>query len=201
MKQLVVESVEKSGTGCSSQEEHVLKRDTGRTQSFGNGCSSQEEHVLKQMVVATTSGATCCSSQEEHVLKRCFWARFLRCFALLLARGACIETALCSWVCSRAKLLLARGACIETTGLLLLYVPSCCSSQEEHVLKLILFAVEDQQQSCCSSQEEHVLKQKMTAIHFTGDGCSSQEEHVLKRWDVLTDRFPLCVAPRKRSMY
>ena len=59
-----------------------------------------------------------------------------------------------------------------------LYYP-CCSSQEEHVLKLNYTDVEYAVCSC-SSQEEHVLKlypaQKVDSVRR----CSSQEEHVLK---------------------
>ena len=36
----------------------------------------------------------------------------------------------------KKQLLLARGACIETSGSPKAAIYSCCSSQEEHVLKL-----------------------------------------------------------------
>ena len=122
---------------------------------------------------------------------------------LLLARGACIETA--SGVrrhrermsCSSQEehvlkpddglifyaplqLLLARGACIETRPPATRATRLSCSSQEEHVLKLLRIAG-NASGTGCSSQEEHVLKRINLAELEGIIGCSSQEEHVLKR--------------------
>ena len=55
----------------------------------------------------------------------------------------------------------------------------CCSSQEEHVLKLNRKNGTDRTRSC-SSQEEHVLKRKSQKKVLNSSCCSSQEEHVLK---------------------
>ena len=97
-----------------------------------------------------------------------------------------------------------------------------CSSQEEHVLKLMLYIIYIDQQSC-SSQEEHVLKQAKFLLDNAPESCSSQEEHVLKRILVQEEYEKILlllargacietyaiiyafsrngVAPRKRSMY
>ena len=79
---------------------------------------------------------TSCSSQEEHVLKLLGTWATREGEMLLLARGACIETG--DWILDliRRQLLLARGACIETVYSVNKKLYYCCSSQEEHVLKL-----------------------------------------------------------------
>ena len=120
-------------------------------------------------------------------------------------------------------LLLARGACIETppenAGT---SPPQSCSSQEEHVLKLMevgndkrgeklllargacietFTARKARAELSCSSQEEHVLKLTGLGGNDNSESCSSQEEHVLKlRYDTRIHAVAF-VAPRKRSMY
>ena len=78
--------------GCSSQEEHVLKRPLCSAQSANISCSSQEEHVLKLEKSEKKYTLIRCSSQEEHVLKQQAGKLIRELIALLLARGACIET-------------------------------------------------------------------------------------------------------------
>ena len=60
--------------------------------ALASGCSSQEEHVLKRRIFVIELPAAGCSSQEEHVLKLESGERGLAERLLLLARGACIET-------------------------------------------------------------------------------------------------------------
>ena len=101
--------------------------------------------------------------------------------ALLLARGAGIETDVGEIVSASAELLLARGAGIETAGngnrghgggLLL----ARGAGIETSTLITLPFS------SCCSSQEEQVLKPEVVdGVVLTKVSCSSQEEQVLKR--------------------
>ena len=167
-----------------------------------SSCSSQEEHVLKPSPRLSSPRRLSCSSQEEHVLKLSLQSRGYSRVALLLARGACIETSSGLLLHGmRVQLLLARGACIET--LLRFFATGTrksCSSQEEHVLKHYIIMIDTMILSC-SSQEEHVLKPCSGFLQLERGSCSSQEEHVLKpvEYERLMG-FP-DVAPRKRSMY
>ena len=82
--------------------------------AFCSGCTSQEEHVLKPVSGALQDVDVGCSSQEEHVLKLNPADPLIGVVELLLARGACIETSKSSCRLLTTRLLLARGACIET---------------------------------------------------------------------------------------
>ena len=80
-----------------------------------SGCSSQEEHVLKQNLHAAARWS------DRLLLARgaCIETTSIRVYSrtvspLLLARGACIETASTVKSAAAETLLLARGACIET---------------------------------------------------------------------------------------
>ena len=86
----------------------------------------------------------------------------------------------------RKLLLLARGACIETSHSPLHRGQPRCSSQEEHVLKLMQRG-ELGTKLCCSSQEEHVLKPRKPGFLRLMPRCSSQEEHVLKQQEGRPD--------------
>ena len=103
-----------------------------------HSCSSQEEHVLKpddglifyaplQLLLARGACIETHETYELHYVTK-----------LLLARGACIETLSLPRSSTLTVLLLARGACIETTLRLLKKWTCGCSSQEEHVLKLLI---------------------------------------------------------------
>ena len=84
------------------------------------------------------------------------------------------------------ELLLARGACIETARSCLSATNSaCCSSQEEHVLKLVRGVGDCRvgmlllaRGACIETPEERGAGAGETC-------CSSQEEHVLKPYDVI----------------
>ena len=212
---------------CSSQEEHVLKHSSPYYFYLLHSCSSQEEHVLKQFrssnsllwnAVAPRKRSmywnfkqlikclikTCCSSQEEHVLKQRRSQIQTAKFLLLLARGACIETMICHRHYLKCRVApRKRSMYWNCFVIVVMKSEQCCSSQEEHVLKLG-WSVSPCFHFCCSSQEEHVLKHhvphffcviarvapRKRSMYWNDafpclvalcQGCSSQEEHVLKR--------------------
>ena len=123
-------------SGCSSQEEHVLKlriclrRFPRPRLLLARGacietckprCTLRPSRLLlargaciETVMRSKTGRISSCSSQEEHVLKRVADQVDPEVPALLLARGACIETFHRSSTAPPAVLLLARGACIET---------------------------------------------------------------------------------------
>ena len=91
---------------------------------------------MKRFILFCNWIVFCCSSQEEHVLKHGTETKLQVLWLLLLARGACIETAAKDEATVIVPLLLARGACIETNARAVhMRAVVSCSSQEEHVLK------------------------------------------------------------------